>query len=156
MDKKLGFKDFLNVDYVPGMPDLIKKKAKKRKQEIGEEVELDEVLSVQQRLAVGRRMRINAPKINMGRKRALMRNADTKTLKNRSEKAARMIIFKKLAKGKSKDQVPPQQRIEIEKRMAKMTGRIQRLAIKLLPKMRERERDRHNHTSKDDKGSNSK
>ena len=35
-EKKLGFKDFLTVDYVPGMPDLIKKKAKKRKQdEIG-------------------------------------------------------------------------------------------------------------------------
>jgi hypothetical protein len=35
-DKKLGFKDFLTVDYAPGMPDLIKKKAKKRKQDVGE------------------------------------------------------------------------------------------------------------------------
>ena len=30
---KLGFKDFLAVDYAPGMPDLIKKNAKKRKQD---------------------------------------------------------------------------------------------------------------------------
>lgn len=29
---KLGFKDFLAVDYAPGMPDLIKKNAKKRKE----------------------------------------------------------------------------------------------------------------------------
>jgi hypothetical protein len=73
-EKKLGFKDFLTVDYVPGMPDLIKKKAKKRKQDVGEafndseafageEETLDEVLTLQQRRrAVGRRMRINAPK----------------------------------------------------------------------------------------------
>ena len=33
MDKKLGFKDFLAVDYAPGMPDIIKKNAKKRKQD---------------------------------------------------------------------------------------------------------------------------
>lgn len=32
---KLGFKDFLNVDYAPGMPDLIKKNAKKRKGDTG-------------------------------------------------------------------------------------------------------------------------
>lgn len=31
MAKKLGFRDFLTVDYAPGMPDLIKKNAKKRK-----------------------------------------------------------------------------------------------------------------------------
>lgn len=31
MAKNLGFRDFLTVDYAPGMPDLIKKNAKKRK-----------------------------------------------------------------------------------------------------------------------------
>lgn len=35
MAKKLDFKDFLNVDYAPGMPDLIKKNAKKRKSDDG-------------------------------------------------------------------------------------------------------------------------
>lgn len=31
MAKKLDFKDFLTVDYAPGMPDLVKRNAKKRK-----------------------------------------------------------------------------------------------------------------------------
>jgi len=31
MEKRLGFKSFLNVDYAPGMPDQVKKNAKKRK-----------------------------------------------------------------------------------------------------------------------------
>ena len=35
MAKKLGFKDFITVDYAPGMPDLIKKNAKKRKGDTG-------------------------------------------------------------------------------------------------------------------------
>jgi hypothetical protein len=34
MAKKLDFKDFLNVDYAPGMDPLIKKNAKKRKQDV--------------------------------------------------------------------------------------------------------------------------
>ena len=33
MDKKLGFKDFLSVDYAPGEPDQVKYNAKKRKVE---------------------------------------------------------------------------------------------------------------------------
>ena len=35
MAKKLGFKDYITVDYAPGMPDLIKKNAKKRKGDTG-------------------------------------------------------------------------------------------------------------------------
>jgi hypothetical protein len=159
-EKKLGFKDFLTVDYVPGMPDLIKKKAKKRKQDVGEafndseafageEETLDEVLNLSQRRAIGRRMRINAPKIKMGRKRAMMRTADPARIKRRAEKAARTMIFKKLSKGVGKANVPPQRRIEIEKRMEKMKSRIQRLAIKLIPTLRKKEKDRRTHKQDD-------
>ena len=160
-DKKLGFKDFLTVDYAPGMPDLIKKKAKKRKQDVGEAVNdseafageektLDEVLNLAQRRAVGRRMRINAPKIKLGRKRAMMRQADPARLKRRAEKAARTMLFKKLSKGKSKADTTPQQRMEIEKRLSKLTSRIKRLAIKLLPAVRQKEKDRRSHKQDDD------
>jgi hypothetical protein len=161
-DKKLGFKDFLTVDYAPGMPDLIKKKAKKRKQDVGEafsdseafpdeQKTLDEVLDMQQRRARARQMRINAPKIRMGRKRAMMRQADPARLKRRAEKTARMMLFKKFSKGLGKDAVPPQRRMEIEKRLDKMKSRIQRLAIKLLPKVRQKEKDRRSHSQDDDK-----
>ena len=158
-EKKLGFKDFLTVDYAPGMPEVIKKKAKQRKQQDVEEAfpgenetlneALNEVLNMQQRRARGRQMRINAPKIKMGRKRAMMRQADPARLKRRAEKAARMVIFKKFSKGLSRSDVPPQRRMEIEKRLDKMKSRIQRLAIKLLPQIRQKEKDRRSHSQDD-------
>jgi hypothetical protein len=64
------------------------------------------------------------------------------------------MIFKRLSKGLSKDQVPYQRRMEIEKRMSKMTARIQRLAIKLLPKVRQRDVERR--TDKDQDAQNEK
>tara|TARA_R110002153_G_scaffold40415_2_gene115728 strand:+ start:1064 stop:1582 length:519 start_codon:yes stop_codon:yes gene_type:complete len=160
---KLGFKDFLNVDYAPGEDDQIKKNAKRRKvsdveeaqqaelemlhrssrRRMKEDVEpLDEVLSTQQRLAKGRKMRILAPRIALGRKRAMKRAADPKRLKNRAKKQARNTIFKKLSKGVSRSDMSPARRAEIEKRINKMGNRIDRLAIKLLPTARKMDRDR--------------
>lgn len=207
MAKKLDFKDFLTVDYAPGMPDLIKKRAKKRKMDSGggtnaeysstispeedidtieesdldelsmsvkdfqktglnkvvtkdkdklkkdleamkarlnkEEVEeVDEALSLAQRRALSRRMKLKRKKIEVGRKRAMARAADPARLKKRADKAARNAIFKKLAKGKSRSELPPQRRAEIEKRMAKMGSRITRLATKLLPQVRKMDKER--------------
>ena len=222
MAKNLDFKDFLNVDYAPGMPDLIKKNAKKRKGDTGagtnaeyssthpprkehteldevsqalghkvakarqaqasalrqkavdepdmmkafshtkaankaerkagqsynrlmrkEEVEeVDEALSLQQRRALSRRMKLKRKKIEVGRKRAMARAADPARLKKRANKAARNALFKKLAKGKSRSELPPQRRAEIEKRMAKMGNRITRLATKLLPQVRKMDKER--------------
>ena len=102
-----------------------------------EEEQIDEVLNLAQRRRKAMKLNISRKKIDLGRKRALARPADMKRLKNRAEKEARNFIFKRLSKGMSKDQVPYQRRMEIEKRMSKMTARIQRLAIKLLPKVRQ-------------------
>lgn len=102
-----------------------------------EEEQIDEVLNLAQRRRKAMKLNISRKKIDLGRKRALARPADMKRLKSRAEKEARNFIFKRLSKGMSKDQVPYQRRMEIEKRMSKMTARIQRLAIKLLPKVRQ-------------------
>tara|TARA_R110000868_G_scaffold90039_1_gene250179 strand:- start:739 stop:1233 length:495 start_codon:yes stop_codon:yes gene_type:complete len=153
---KLGFKDFLNVDYAPGEDDLVKKNAKKRKQEgidivaanarkrrMQEDVEpIEEVLSTQQRLAKARKMKILAPRIALGRKRQAKRAADPKRLKVRAMKQARNAVFKKLSKGVSRSDMSPARRAEIEKRLDKAKMRIQRLAIKMLPKARIMDRDR--------------
>jgi hypothetical protein len=104
--------------------------------------EVDEALTLQQRRARGRKMKLKRRQIEVGRKRALKRAADPKRLKTRAEKAARNAIFRRLAKGKSRDEVPPQRKQEIEKRMEKMRTRIQRLAIKLLPKVRQIDKER--------------
>ena len=75
MAKPLSFKDFLVVDYTPGMPEEISWAAMKRRRgRIGEEVEeTDEALDFAQRRARGRVMRKNKAKIAMGRRKAANR-----------------------------------------------------------------------------------
>ena len=172
---KLGFKDFLNVDYAPGEDDQVKKNAKRRKvsdveeaqqaelemlhrssrRRMKEDVEpLDEVLSTQQRLQKARKMKILAPRIALGRKRQAKRAADPARLKRRAAKAARNAVFKKLSKGVSRSDMSPARRAEIEKRLNKAKQRIDRLAIRLLPKVRMMDRDRRSKSkAKDDSDS---
>lgn len=167
---KLGFKDYLTVDLAPGEPDQIKKNAKRRKvtdveeaqkaelemmsrnakkrARLGEDTQVDEVLSTQQRMAKARKMRILAPRIALGRKRAMKRAATPERLKNRAKKQARMTLFKKLSKGQSKSDMSMARRAEIEKRLSKMGNRINRLAIKLLPTARKMDRERRGSKAK--------
>jgi hypothetical protein len=277
MAKKLDFKDFLNVDYAPGMPDLIKKNAKKRKGDTGagsnaeyssthpprqeqmhdpialgkhspnigmgwtgkhrtvkdpgsktgrhvhvfqytEEVELDEVsqalghkvakarqaqasalrqkavdepdmmkafahtkaankaerkagqsynrlmkkeeveeeideaLTMSQRLQRARLMRRFASRIKIGQDRAKRRIASPEKLQKRARRQARMIIFKKLTKDIPKSELTYARRQEIEKRLDKpaVKKRIERLAKRMLPKVRKAEIERKRGTSSND------
>ena len=155
MAKQLDFKDFLTVDYAPGMDPIIKRNAKKRKSGDTEtsgpsestEVDnsIEEALNASQRRMRAIQMRRAAPKIAMGRERASRRMADPKRLKTRANRAARTLIFKKLTKGVTKDERTFQRRQEIEKRLdtPQMKKVIERLAIKLLQKERKMEIARH-------------
>jgi hypothetical protein len=78
-------------------------------------------------------------KLKIGRKRAMMRTANPQVLKKRANKQARNLIFKKLTKGKTRSELPPARRAEIEKRLDKMKGRIQKIAMRILPKVRKME-----------------
>jgi hypothetical protein len=140
----LSFKDFLVVDYTPGMPDQVSYNAMKRKRgRIGEEVEsTDEALDFSQRRARARQMKKYKAKIAMGRRRAAKKPADMERLKKRADKQARTQIFKKLSKGVDKGELPPSRRKEIETRLDKMKPRIQKIARKILPKVRKMDRER--------------
>jgi thiamine kinase-like enzyme len=143
MPKKLGFKDFIAVDYTQTGDDQLAYNAKKRKRHIptgntGEEVET-EALTTQQRLKKARQMKKLAPKIALGRKRAARKMANMETLKKRAKKQARNMIAKKLTKGISKGDLNMARRMEIEKRLDKMKPKIDKLAKKLLPKVRKAE-----------------
>jgi len=143
MPKKLGFKDFIAVDYTQTGDDQLAYNSKKRKRHIptgntGEEVET-EALTTQQRLKKARQMKKLAPKIALGRKRAARKMANMETLKKRAKKQARNMIAKKLTKGVSKGDLNMARRMEIEKRLDKMKPKIDKLAKKLLPKVRKAE-----------------
>lgn len=146
MAKPLRFKDSLPVDYTQTGDDQLAKNAKKRKQDIptgntGEQVET-EALNMQQRMAKSRQMKKLKSKIAIGRKRAMKRTANMEVLQKRAKKAARNFFLKKITKDIPKDELSMARRQEIEKRLDKMKPKIDKMAKKLLPKVRKIEMDR--------------
>lgn len=161
MNEKLKFKDFLSVDYTPGMPGQISKNAKKRKQDIptgntGESVkaeaagDVDEALNMQQRRAKARQMKRLKSKIKIGRDRAARKMASPEKLKQRSRKAARKAVFTKLAKQADKGELTYQRRQEIEKRLdtPAMKRKIDQLSRKMLPTVRKKEQEKKSKRAK--------
>lgn len=102
------------------------------------EVEM-EALNIQQRMARKRSMAKNKAKIALGRKRAAKKVAGIDVLKKRAVKAARNKIALKMTKGTPLNQVPLSKKIEIEKKLEKKKGKIQKIARKLLPTIKKKE-----------------
>ena len=137
----LGFKDMMVVDYAPGEPVEIKYRRKRRKVQ-----DTEEALSIPQKMKLARRMSKLAPRLKIARKRAMMRMASKEKLKGRARKEARNFFFLKLSKGVPKDQLPYARRAEIEKRLDKpaMKQKIDKYAMRILPKVRKRDKEKLN------------
>jgi len=101
---------------------------------------LQEVLSIQQRMKKKQVMRRNKAKIAMGRRRAARKMASAEVLKGRAQKQARNLIVKKILKNRSKSDLSYGSRAALEKMVAKRRGAIDRIARKLLPKVRQKDR----------------
>ena len=102
-----------------------------------------EVLNLAQRLKKSRMFKRIAAKIKLGKKRASRRIiSDPKKLMKRAIKQQRMKIAKKLLKGISLSDVSVARKIEIGKKLDKMKNRIQKLAKKLLPTIRKKEKEK--------------
>ena len=101
---------------------------------------LQEVLTIQQRMKKKQVMRRNKAKIAMGRRRAARKMASADVLKGRAQKQARNLIVKKILKNRSKSDPSYGSRAALEKMVAKRKGAIDRIARKLLPKVRQKDR----------------
>lgn len=101
---------------------------------------LEEVLNIQQRMKKKQAMRRNKAKIAMGRRRAARKMASADVLKGRAQKQARNLIVKKILKNRSKSDLSYGSRAALEKMVAKRKGAIDRIARKLLPKVRQKDR----------------
>ena len=101
---------------------------------------LEEVLTIQQRMKRKQVMRRNKAKIAMGRKRAARKMASAEVLKGRAQKQARNMIVKKILKTRNKADLSYGSRAALEKMVAKRRGAIDRIARKLLPKVRQKDR----------------
>jgi len=111
-------------------------------QDLKEVSDLGEALDAAQRRARARMMKKIKSRIKLGQQRAKRRMASKETLEKRARKHARKAIFGKLAKNQDKGEMTFQRRQEIEKRLDKMGPRIDRLARKMLPKVRKKELQR--------------
>ena len=89
-----------------------------------------EVLNMQQRRAIGMRMRRLAQKIARTKARKKKRMKTNDQLKTKAMKQARAILFKKMSGGKAASELAMGARIAIGKKLDKKKGVIQKLSKK--------------------------
>ena len=106
-----------------------------------EEVDVDEALTMQQRIKKRRDMKRNKARIAIGRRRAKKKMANMKVIKKRSDRQARNAIAKKLTRGISKRDLTPARKKEIEKRLESpaLKMRIKRLSKRMFKDVRKKE-----------------
>ena len=150
----LRFKDMfpMGIEYRPGEDELTNYRALRRKRTIGvgeggpigESAEVDEALTVATRLKKARDLRRNKAKIALGRARATRRFASMEVLKRRARKSAYKIFYNKITKNVPRDELTPQRKAEIEKRLNSpaFKNRIDRMAKKMIKDVRKREMER--------------
>ena len=119
-------------------------------QSFKEHTETNEALTHSQRIKASIRMKKMKNRIKIGRARAMKRTPSMDVVKKRASRAARLKVMKKMTKGMTKDEMSFSRRADLEKRLAKKSALIQRLAKKMIPMIRKKDRDRKSH--KVDKG----
>jgi hypothetical protein len=91
------------------------------------------------RRKIAMRMRRMSKRMVIARKRAMKRQATPDKIKKRAIKQAKNMLIKKFTKGMDKSDMTITKRIEIEKKLKKMAGRIKTIALKMVPKIRQKE-----------------
>ena len=111
---------------------------------ITEEMTLDEVLNMQQRLKKKAIMRRIKNRVKLGRKRSKYKMANTEKLKKRASKKAREILRKRLAgkHGEDYKNLSYSARMQIDKKLASKKAMVAKIAKKILPKVRKGEQER--------------
>jgi hypothetical protein len=137
MPKSMSFKDFMAVDYTPGMSDYISYQAHKRHRGT-----VGEALSHAQRIKASLRMKKMSKRIGLARKRAMKRTPSMDQFKKRATRQARTDMLKRFTRGVPKSELSMSRKADIEKKLGRMKGRIQRIAMRLLPDVRKKDRDR--------------
>ena len=105
-----------------------------------EEIDVDEALTLQQRIKRGRLMKRMKARIKIGRDRAKRKMANKKTLEKRAMRQARNQLAQKLTRGIPKRELTFARKKEIEKRLEKpaLQQRIKRMAKRLFKDVRKK------------------
>lgn len=107
-------------------------------------LEINEALNIMQRMKRRAIMRRNKSKILAGRRRAQRRRASTSVIQQRSMRAARAILARRLLR-KDKGDASYAEKVRAEKMLATRQGAIKRLARKLMSRIRQKEQQKFQH-----------
>ena len=114
---------------------------KEHNAELSEEsADFSEAMSLQHRMKMKAAFRKNKAKIMLGRKKAAKKLASPEKLKKRAEKAARQILIKKILKQRNKEDLSFAGRASIEKQLSKKKGAIKKIAKRLLPQIKAKDK----------------
>jgi hypothetical protein len=107
-----------------------------------EEDMIIEDISAKERIKKGQRLKSRKVLMALARKVKLKRSAPLSTLTKRTKTDARRMILKKMLKGKSKKNLSASEKNSIEARTSKTMTMMNNLPAKMLPKIRQLQRDR--------------
>lgn len=107
-------------------------------------MELDEALSIQQRIKRANIAHRNANKLKISRDRAARKLAPENNIKKRAYALARKILRKRVAGGRGAvyQELGPTEKIAIDKQLDKKKALIKKIALRLIPKIRQSEQHR--------------
>lgn len=124
-----------------GIPRITMKSFKEHDADLtNETVDFSEAMSLAHRMKMKASFRKNKAKIALGKKKAAKKLASPEKLKSRANKAAREFLIKKMLKGKSKADLSFAARAGIEKKLANKKGMISKIAKKMLPGIKKKDR----------------
>ena len=110
---------------------------------------LEEAATLQQRQKMKQAFRRNKAKIERGKKLAARKLASPEKLKAKAQKQARDLIVKQILKDKDKGDLSFEARQDIEKRVDKKKAVINKIARKILPKVKAKDREKLKKTDKE-------
>jgi len=110
--------------------------------ENSESPDLSEAMTMAQRMKMKQAFKRNRAKIMLGRKKAAKKLASPEKLKIRANKQAREILIKKILKDKNKADLSFSGRQALEKKIDKKKAAIAKIAKKLLPGIRLKDREK--------------
>ena len=103
------------------------------------EIDITEALSVQGRLKRRFNARRNKQKLKVARRIALRRGSTPDRLKKRATRGARLMVYKRLLRGRDRAGLPPAEKARLERMIQRFQPLVSRIAVKLLPQMRKNE-----------------
>ena len=103
------------------------------------DIEIMEVLSVQGRMKRRFAARRNRQRLKVSRSIALRRGSTPDRLKRRATRGARLMVYKRLLRGRDRSKLPPAEKARLEGMIKKFQPLVNRIAVKLQPQIRKNE-----------------